>query len=199
MTRTVHKEVALRMNLPTGSIGVFLAGDFYTVPAFDKRGGSGDVSELWRGFADDFDWVIGVAGNHDSFGEDRNAAPRFNDRRIHYLDNQRVTVEGLKIAGLAGIIGNPSRMRRRSEDSYCKASEELLDSQTDILITHDGPDAPPHGFVGSTLVREALEILQPRLGIRGHAHWNEPFVELDGGVNVLNVDARVVILRERPA
>ena len=189
-------EILPKLELPPGETGVFLGGDFYTVPALDKRGGSGDVSEVWRAFADEFDWVVGVAGNHDTFGADRDADPKFGDHKIHYLDNQRATVNGLKIAGFGGVIGNPRRMRRRSEYDYCRAIEHLLDARTDVLVMHDGPDAPLHGFVGSTLVRETIEILQPRLVIRGHAHWDQPFVELEGGVQVLNVDARVVILRE---
>jgi len=189
-------EILPRLSLPNGSIGVLLAGDFYTVPALNKRGGSGDVSEVWRAFSDEFDWVAGVAGNHDTFGEDPNAAPHFSNGRIHYLDETRVNINGLKIAGLGGIIGNLRRMRRRSEDHYCRALENLLAAQTDVLLTHDGPNAPSQGYVGSTLVREMIEILQPRLAIRGHAHWSEPFVELEGGVQVLNVDARVVVLRE---
>jgi hypothetical protein len=36
------------------------------------------------------------------------------------------------------------------------------------------------------------------LVVRGHAHWPEPLVELASGVQVLNVDARVVVLRQRP-
>jgi len=32
------------------------------------------------------------------------------------------------------------------------------------------------------------------LVIRGHAHWKQPFVEFENGLQVLNVDARIVIL-----
>ncbi len=190
-------EILPELGLPTGQIGVLLAGDFYTVPALDRRGGSGDVTSVWWAFADQFDWVAGVAGNHDTFGDDAHADPRFHSRKIHYLDNDRANIDGLKIAGLGGIIGSPKRARRRSEENYCRALESLLDSQTDILIMHDGPDAPSHGFRGSTPVREVIEFLRPNLVVRGHAHWKEPFAELSGGVQVLNVGARVVILRER--
>ena len=30
--------------------GILLAGDLYTVPALDKRGGSGDVTAVWQAF-----------------------------------------------------------------------------------------------------------------------------------------------------
>ena len=58
-----------------GGIGVLLAGDLYTVPALDRRGGSGDVTAVWRAFGDEFSWVVGVAGNHDTFGADLFAPP----------------------------------------------------------------------------------------------------------------------------
>jgi len=45
-----------------GEVGVFLAGDFYTVPGLDKRGGTGDVTPVRRAFSDQFDWVCGVPG-----------------------------------------------------------------------------------------------------------------------------------------
>ena len=49
------------VGLDVGSVGVFLAGDLYTVPALDRRGGSGDVRAVWEAFGDGFAWVIGVA------------------------------------------------------------------------------------------------------------------------------------------
>ncbi len=197
LPRLLVEDVLPELNLATGDIGVLLAGDFYTVPTLNKRGGSGDVTEVWRAFADEFDWVVGVAGNHDTFGDANNARPQFRSRKIHYLDGDRATIHGIDIAGLGGIIGHPSRLHRRSEDDYCRSLESLLEPATDILILHDGPDAPSHGSRGSSRVREIVEFLKPSLVVRGHSHWDEPFVELDGGVQILNVDARCVILRER--
>jgi len=178
-----------------GNVGVFLAGDLYTVPALDRRGGTGDVRAVWEAFGDEFAWVVGVAGNHDTFGADPNAAPWF-PRHLHYLDNDRANIDGCQIAGLGGIIGNPRRPRRRSDDQYIQCLEALLLHRTDILITHDGPDDPVGGHRGSPVIREAIERLRPSLVIRGHAHWRQPLAQLAGGVQVLNVDARVVVLHE---
>jgi len=44
-------------------IGVLLAGDFYARPDPTRRGGLGDVTSVWRAFADRFRWVAGVLGN----------------------------------------------------------------------------------------------------------------------------------------
>ena len=69
-------EILPGVGLNDGGIGVLLAGDFYTVPALDRRGGSGDVTAVWKAFGDESSWVVGVPGNHDTFGEDPNSSPR---------------------------------------------------------------------------------------------------------------------------
>jgi Icc-related predicted phosphoesterase len=189
------KEILPDLGLDTGNTGVFLAGDLYTVPALDRRGGSGDVRAVWDALGDAFSWVIGVAGNHDTFGADPTATPRF-PRHLHYLDNDRVSIDGLEIAGLGGIIGNPRRPRRRSENQYVECLETLLQHRTDVLITHDGPNDPVGGHRGSPRIREVVERFAPSLVVRGHAHWNQPLARLSGGVQVLNVDARVVVLHQ---
>ena len=188
-------EILPGLGVTEGRIGVLLAGDLYTVPTLDRRGGSGDVRGVWGAFGDEFSWVAGVAGNHDTFGKDPKALPRF-PRHLHYLDNDRVNLDGLKVAGLGGIVGNPRRPRRRSDDQYTECLESLLRHRTDILITHDGPNDPVQGHRGSSIIREVVERLRPSLVVRGHAHWKQPLVRLCGGVQVLNVDARVVVLRE---
>lgn len=75
--------------------GVFLAGDFYTVPALDKRGGSGDVTSVWQAFGDRFSRVVGVAGNHDTFGDARVSNPRFSGN-LHFLGGSRTETGGLQ-------------------------------------------------------------------------------------------------------
>lgn len=39
---------------PQWESGLLLAGDLYGVPGSLKRGGSGDVGEVWRAFAERF-------------------------------------------------------------------------------------------------------------------------------------------------
>lgn len=175
--------------------GVLLAGDFYTVPQLDRRGGSGDVTAVWSEFGSHFAWVVGVAGNHDMFGSQSDSAPRFSGH-VHYLDGGRVNLDGLKLAGIGGIIGNPRRPRRRSEEQYIGLLDSLIQHRTDVLLMHDGPDSPAHGLRGSAAIRGVIERHAPALVVRGHAHWSELLVELARGVQVLNVDARVVLIRD---
>jgi hypothetical protein len=59
---------------------------------------------------------------------------------------------------------------------------------------HEGPDFPPQCLRGSPAIREAMEKARPTLVIRGHAYWELPLVALANGTQVLNVDARVVLI-----
>ncbi|CAD79112.1 hypothetical protein RB11420 [Rhodopirellula baltica SH 1] len=195
----LRADVLPCLGLPKGDIGVLLAGDFYTVPALDKRGGSGEVRPVWDAFAAEFDWVAGVAGNHDTFADGANR-PSFTGP-VHFLDNDHVTIGGVLIAGLSGITGNPRRPWRRTEDDYVETLGTLLCEEPAITLLHDRPDAPERGFRGSPRIREVLEEQGPgqnenTLVVRGHSHWPEPLAELSCGTQVLNVDARVVILTE---
>ncbi|HUQ70165.1 MAG TPA: metallophosphoesterase [Planctomycetaceae bacterium] len=188
------KEVlpALSLNV-SGQVGVLLSGDFYIVPALDQRGGTGDVSRVWHAFAESFAWVAGIPGNHDTFGEPPQRRPRL-PARMHFLDGDVVEAGGLRIAGLGGIIGKASRPNRRSEDDYLLTLQRLLQAQPDVLLMHEGPDGLHPSQRGLPQVRAILVASEMGLVIRGHAHWDQPFVEFPSGLQVLNVDARVVIL-----
>jgi hypothetical protein len=183
------------MSKPADQVGVLLCGDFYTVPNLDKRGGSGDVTSVWNAFANEFSWVIGVAGNHDTFGIDVSKPPKFRSP-LHFLDCNSKLIGGLEIAGISGIVGDPKRAWRKSAESFEHFICSLASRQPDILLMHDGPDVPEFGYRGTPAIREALELLNRPLVIRGHAHWEKPLAEFSNGLQVLNVDARVVILRK---
>jgi len=186
-------ELLPNLNISPARTGIILAGDFYTVPNLDKRGGFGDVTSVWRAFARQFKSVVGVAGNHDMFGE--TVAP---SRRIsanaHYLDGDSTSMDSIMIAGIGGIVGNPARPHRKTDDDFVTHLELLAAGAPDILIMHDGPDDPQHSQRGSSIIRQTLERLAPTIIIRGHAHWKEPLSELSNGTQVLNVDCRVAVL-----
>jgi Icc-related predicted phosphoesterase len=179
-------------------VGVLLAGDFFTAPLLDHRGGTGDVTDVWRAFARSFAWVTGVAGNHDTFGEEPDARLR-NGAGQHYLDGDRVQLGGFWFAGLGGLIGNPRRPHRREEEEFLTTLELLVEGPTDVLLMHDGPDAPEQGYRGIARARNVIERHAPGVVVRGHAHWDEPLVELAAGVQVLNVHEKVVLLRQAEA
>lgn len=64
----------------------------------------------------------------------------------------------------------------------------------DVLCLHDGPDDPIGNQEGHASVRQALERTHPTLLVRGHRYWTNPLATLRNGTQVLNVNARVVVL-----
>ena len=59
---------------------------------------------------------------------------------------------------------------------------------------HDDPIGPDPKQQGSVAVRGVLNLAKPPLAIRGHAHWDDPLIELEAGTQVLNVDCRIVVM-----
>lgn len=173
------------------SVGAILAGDLYTYPDLRGRGGTGDVNSVWRAFADRFKWVAGVAGNHDTFG-DQKRPPNLGN--IYFMDETRLKIDGLQFAGLSGVIGNTRKNFRRTHGDFINSLTHCLSAPTDILVMHDGPDAARAGCRGISEAREVIERRKPSLVIRGHKHWPIPLVELRQGIQVLNVEATVVVL-----
>ena len=112
-----RKSVLPGLGLSQGKIGVLLTGDLYTVPELDMLGGSGDVTAVCEAFGLHFAWVVGVTGNHDSFGKDQSKPPRFQ-RPLYFLDQQALKIEGITIAGMSGIVGESKKPWRKPEEEF---------------------------------------------------------------------------------
>jgi len=171
---------------PAMRMGVLLAGDLYSVPAANKRGGYGDVAPVWREFAQRFAWVAGVAGNHDDVTGIEVGAD------VHLLDGDLAAIDGLRIGGVGRVIGNPNKLGRRDEDEHLEMIADVIAEPCDVVVLHEGPsgdDAQP----GNAIIRELVEDAGVPLTVCGHCHWRRPLAELQRG-QVLNVDARVVVL-----
>jgi 3',5'-cyclic-AMP phosphodiesterase len=179
------------------STGVILAGDFYSAPDAAKRGGSGDVRTVWRAFADRFRWVAGVAGNHDEFGTEREEARFSTHPGVHLLDGQLATVDEIAIGGVGGVVGPLSKPRRRDEDDFARIVEQVVRQRPTILVLHEGPHGADRQR-GNARMTDVLKGSGVPLTICGHHHWNEPLCEIGPGQQVLNVDARAVILLSQP-
>ena len=161
-----------------------LAGDLYGVPGSLKRGGSGDVGEVWRAFAERFRWVAGVLGNHDLLQGNLPMNARLLDNSVAHLD-------GLRIAGLSGIVGDPKRPNRRSAAEFAGRITALAAGRPDILILHQGPDRRPHP---DPTLADALAGARNLFVVCGHSPWPDPLLAWGEGCQALNVDGRVAVL-----
>jgi Icc protein len=182
---------------PLDRVGVVLAGDLFAVPGADRRGGYGDVREVWRAFDARARWVVGVGGNHDGFGPPGLAGvERFANRGVgHLLDGRRATLDGLAVGGVSGIVGNPRKPMRRRLDDFLERIRGLLKHELDLLVLHEGPPLPGGARRGHPEIAELLhDAPRDLLVVCGHTHSHDPLVRV-GGRQVLNVDGRVVVLR----
>lgn len=183
---------------PPHRVGVLLAGDLYASAAADRRGASGDVVCVWRAFADRFRWVAGVAGNHDRFGSAAERSALVSSPGVHLLDDEVVELDGLRIAGLGGIIGRAGRLLRRSPEDYDARLRRLVARSPDVVVLHESPAKSDAGLRGSAVVSSAVRGQPGVTVISGHCHWPQALAELDGTA-VLNVDGRVALLTAMPS
>jgi Icc-related predicted phosphoesterase len=170
---------------PAERTGVILAGDLWAEPGSDTRGGLGDVAAVWRAFARYFRWVVGVLGNHDRIAGGPGAG-------CHLLDGKVVSLDGLRIGGVGGIVGNPNKPNRRGPEEFTRLMSRALMQSPDVMVLHCGPDTDD-GLRGDPHVREALEAYAPPLAVFGHCHWNGPLATLETGTQLCNVDGRLVV------
>lgn len=183
--RLLGEQLAIDLPLPQPKAwGVLLAGDFYADEAANRMGATGDVGPVWQAFGERFRWATGVLGNHDLM----------RSVSAHLLDGQLVELDGLRVAGVSGIIGKTGRRGRRSPDAYMELLERLIAQRPDVLVIHESPAQPPD-LRGREELSEFLSGAEGLLVVCGHCHWPRPLAHLGPGVQVLNVDARVVLLR----
>lgn len=183
----VLEELAFDEVLPPADrIGVILAGDLYSVPDADRRGGHGDVAPVWLAFAERFAWVAGVAGNHDDI-DAVTTGPT-----VHLLDGDQREVGGIRIGGVGRIIGDPGKRGRRDLDEQL-ARIAVAGDGADLLILHEGPPGTTPDQRGHPAIGAAIAELRVPLTVCGHDHWAEALATTRHG-QVLNVDARVVVV-----
>lgn len=179
------------------TMGVILAGDLYVSQDLGKRGGKGNVCDVWRCFRDRFRWVVGIPGNHDRFKGGIQPDVEFvSEPGIHYLDESVVEIDGIRFGGVGGVIGNPLRPFRRDERGFLNGIVNISMQSPDVIILHEGPAGLTPSRRGNQSVRDLLHRLSPALVVCGHSHWNEHEQEdLPNGTQILNADARAYIIQ----
>lgn len=186
-------KTLLEIEFPeTKKTGVLLCGDLYT--SLEKRGMSGDVRGVWKAFNNLFDWVVGVAGNHDSFGTREEQSEFASNKNMHLLHMSSITLNGLKIGGIGGIIGRSDKPNRTEEKDYLKSLSKLLKRDLDLILIHETPDSPQNQFIGNSKIRETIESNPKSTICCGHCHWDKTFVEFQNQSQVINVDSKVLLL-----
>jgi hypothetical protein len=153
------------------------------------------VRHLWHAAREVHGAVVGVAGNHDRIGASLRDLSDFRETDgIHFLDIEVANVDGVRYAGVSGVIGDRKRPFRHAEVEFLAGLGRMPRSPTDVLVLHPGPSA------GSTRgdQHEGIRALcaQHPGGIvaYGHNHVDDAIETLPSGAQFLNVHERVVIL-----
>ena len=176
-------------------IGVLLCGDLFT--SLSKRGASGDVREVWMKFKKQFNWVIGVAGNHDRFGNEQEKEAFKSTENIDLLHKEIKAIDNLKIGGIGGIIGRADKVNRVNEKEYLNQLQHLIKKDLDFILLHETPDFPKLGLIGNPKIRALLEKQGKSNICCGHCYWAKTLIEFDNKSVVMNVDSKVVILKNK--
>lgn len=170
--------------------------------------GHGNLSEL-MGFADWYAALphkhkILIAGNHDwVFQEAPEIARQVCEQRgIHYLCDQAITIDGWKFYGSPWTpqFCNWAYMLPRGQALAQKWAH--IHDDTDVLITHGPPyghgdKAPPNRVVGCRELLERVCQVAPKLHLFGHIHEGFGFTRSDD-VNTLFVNAAMTGGVRRP-
>ncbi len=181
---TLAKKLSIQ-KIHAQRVGVILAGDLYTSKTLHRRFGVGDVSDVWDAFSDRFRWVTGVLGNVDRL-------PRRARKCHHLLEGSSIELDGLKIAGVSGIIGSAKMENRRPEAEVLRELHKVLHSEPEILVLHEGPSIPGENCRGNDAIRQALRGFGG-LVVCGHNTWPQPLQSLRRAC-VVNADSRVIVL-----
>lgn len=154
--------------LPTNADMIIHAGDL------TRNGSIVGVQDFINWFASlPYKYKIFIAGNHDFALEEDRKWLKFPDNVI-YLENNSVTIEGIKIWG-SPVIGSFGfafdKTDIEREDVYYK-----IPLDCDIIISH----APPYKIldkvsminrhVGCKMLKKRIGKIKPKLVIFGHAH-----------------------------
>lgn len=188
-------ELVIMMYFPMlnkAKVEVMLCGDLFAM--LNKRGGLGDVKNVWRKFNEKFGNVVGVAGNHDDFGTYEEFERFKREEGINFIQKEIKKMQHIEVGGISGIIGQIDKPNRIEESVYLATLKKLLLKQPNVILLHQSPNFPDKSFAGDAKIRELIENSPKNLIFCGHCHWREPLIELKNGSQVMNVDNRVVIL-----
>ena len=172
---------------------VILTGDLYA-DEVGTKGASGPVQMVWRAFHRSFPWVVGVLGNHDEVDEGFRRLATGPEAFPRLLDASIVQVGGLRVAGVAGIVGNPRKPGRRREEDYLEVVRQMGAMNPDVLVMHESPSGLGAGQPGNQRLRELCDNMPPMLVCCGHVHWSSPVARLASGTVIVNAETRCVIL-----
>lgn len=147
-----------------------LCGDFFDYPDLRKLGGTGDVTSVLNALSTTAWQTFAVLGNHDEvkLGE---LVP---DVRI--LDGEIASPSSMTIGGVSGVIGNPKKNQRKTDEEFLVALQIATGSAVNVLLLHQGPQEAKKFLPVSDPIDDFLQTRKELLVLFGHRPWDEPFL-----------------------
>jgi len=179
-------------DLPGGDILIH-AGDLMN-SGYNKN----DIFDFlyWYDSIPGYTTKIFIAGNHDRMFENHPEEVKqwlSGFPNINYLQDQAITVDGIKIYGSPWQPAFYSWAFNLQRNSLQLSGKwEAIPGDTDILITH----GPAYGFVdtvvgrfwdnlGCNLLAERIEVIKPKIHVCGHIHSGYGH-EFENGTHYIN-------------
>lgn len=193
------KDILTEQGISPRKTGVILAGDLHSDVSLQKRGGFGDVRDVWMAFHNEFKWVVGVAGNHDTFGTKEDFAPFRATYGKYFLHGSTCVIDGIRFSGVSGVISRSNKKPWRNlETDHLKMIDTALTSSPHFLILHEGPSIKERGLPGNDVITRQLEKSKPAFVICGHRHWpTTEMCSLANGTQIISTDSKVFIFRKK--
>ena len=120
--------------------------------------------------------IITIFGNHDITDlVSTNELRKFFGTQIHYLDNDFVEIEGIKIWG-SSYSPEFNDWAWMMPDNDLKEIWDTIPKDTDIVVCHTMPYGildqvlPREESVGSISLKDKIKEIQPKIFIGGHLH-----------------------------
>ena len=164
-----------------------LCGDFYDYPDLRKLGGTGDVAPAINALSYVAERTFFVLGNHDEVNVSE------LEPEITVLDGDAVNTDTFSVGGVSGIVGNPRRHNRKTEQEFIDAVDLCCAWDVDLMLMHQGPVGDRKDTRGMVEINQVLRKYSDMLVLFGHCHWPEdPFCK-EGSNLYCNVDARALV------
>ena len=168
---------------------ICLCGDLFTTPSLDKRGGTGDITSVYRAFCRYFPHVLAVAGNHDLFGEGTSIETA-EKTGVRVLHGTQIQYGKFRIGGICGIAGNNGKVWRNTKREL-KGLVQSGAINADLLLVHEPPKFEKHR--GNPDLSEFLKPIFEGVVAAGHVHWKSVIVQSEFGT-LINLDGRGIVL-----
>ena len=144
--------------------------------------------------------VLTIYGNHENVNVLKSLYNVKTNEHLPVLmkDGEIYEFDGLKIAGINGIISERKKSRkgvpRKRPEEYLKVGNTLANKNIDILLIHEVPYLPSifdnvRDSISSQIALKTIKLIKPRVVINGHMHVGFKYYKFNFNTRYVNIDS----------